>query len=86
MLTVMTRLASKTAAETVAAITDILARLDPGLRRSMTFDNGGEFARHVLIRDAFATATFGPGLEPVAAIGPHSATPTRPGRKAGSRT
>ncbi len=85
-LTVMTRLASKTAAETVAAITDILARLDPGLRRSMTFDNGGEFARHVLIRDAFAMATFGPGLEPVAAIGPHSATPTPLGRRAASRT
>ena len=57
-LTVMTRLASKTAAETVAAITDILARLDPGLRRSMTFDNGGEFARHMLIKDAFAMATY----------------------------
>ena len=36
-LTVMTRLASKTAAETITAITDILARLDPKLRRSMTF-------------------------------------------------
>lgn len=57
-LTVMTRLASKSAADTVTAITDILARLDPGLRRSMTFDNGGEFARHALIRDAFAMATY----------------------------
>jgi IS30 family transposase len=57
-MTVMTRLASKTAAETVTAITDILARLDPGLRRSMTFDNGGEFARHALIKDAFAMATY----------------------------
>ena len=38
-LTVMTRLASKTASETVTAITDILARLDPQMRRSMTFDN-----------------------------------------------
>jgi IS30 family transposase len=53
----MTRLACKTAAETDAAITDMLARPDPGLRRSMTFDNGGEFARHALIKDAFAMAT-----------------------------
>ena len=38
-LTVMTRLAGKSAAETVTAIIDILARLDPKLRRTMTFDN-----------------------------------------------
>ncbi len=57
-LTVMTRLASKTAAETVKAITDILDQLDPRLRRSMTFDNGGEFARHALIKDAFAMTTY----------------------------
>ncbi len=57
-LTVMTRLASKSAAETVTAITDILARLDPKLRRSMTFDNGGEFARHAMLKDAFDMATY----------------------------
>jgi len=57
-LTVMTRLASKSAAETVTAITDILARLDPKLRRSMTFDNRGELARHALIREAFKMSTY----------------------------
>jgi transposase, IS30 family len=57
-LTVMTRLASKTAADTVTAIMDILARLDPRMRRSMTFDNGSEFARHSLLRDALNVATY----------------------------
>ena len=57
-LTVMTRLASKTASETVTAITDILARLDPQMRRSMTFDNGTEFARHSLLKDALNLATY----------------------------
>jgi len=58
MLTVMTRLASKSAAETVTAITDILAKLDPKLRRSMTFDNGGEFARHAMLKEAFKMSTY----------------------------
>ena len=57
-LTVMTRLASKTAAETVTAITDILIRLDPQMRRSMTFDNGTEFAKHSLLKDALNVATY----------------------------
>jgi len=57
-LTVMTRLASKSAAETVAAITDILAKLDPKLRRTMTFDNGGEFARHAMLKDVFNMTTY----------------------------
>ena len=57
-LTIMTRLASKTAAETVTAITGILARLDPGMRRSVTFDNGTEFARHSLLKDALKMATY----------------------------
>ena len=57
-LTVMTRLASKSAAETVTAIIDILARLDPKLRRTMTFDNGGEFARHAMLKEAFKMSTY----------------------------
>ncbi len=57
-LTIMTRLASKSAAETVATITGILARLDPQMRRSMTFDNGTEFARHSLLKDALNVATY----------------------------
>ncbi|MCP4063734.1 MAG: IS30 family transposase [Gammaproteobacteria bacterium] len=57
-LTIMTRLASKTAAETVTAITDILIQLDPRMRRSMTFDNGGEFAKHAILKDALNMATY----------------------------
>jgi IS30 family transposase len=57
-LTIMTRLASKTAAETVTAITDILTQLDPRMRRSMTFDNGGEFAKHAILKDALNMATY----------------------------
>jgi IS30 family transposase len=57
-LTLMTRLASKTAAETVTAITGILAKLSPKLRQTMTFDNGGEFARHSLLKHAFTMATY----------------------------
>lgn len=54
----MTRLASKSAAETVTAITDILDRLDPKLRRAMTFGNDGEFARHAMLKDAFNMTTY----------------------------
>ena len=57
-LTIMTRLASKSAAETVTAITGILTRLDPQMRRSVTFDNGTEFARHSLLKDALKMATY----------------------------
>ncbi len=57
-LTIMTRLASKSAAETVSAIIGILKRLDPAMRRSVTFDNGGEFARHSLLKDVLKIATY----------------------------
>ena len=57
-LTIMTRLASKSAAETVTAITGILTRLDPQMRRSVTFDNGTEFARHSLLKDVLKMATY----------------------------
>ena len=57
-LTIMTRLASKTAAQTVTAITEILTRLDPSMRRSVTFDNGTAFAKHALLKEALGLATF----------------------------
>lgn len=57
-LTVMARLNSKSAAETVTAITEILTRLNPSMRRSVTFDNGTEFARHSLLKDALGLATY----------------------------
>ena len=37
---------------------DIFKSLDPGLRRSITFDNGTEFARHTLIAQALDMATW----------------------------
>jgi len=52
------KLSGKTAAETARAIMDVFRRLDPDLRKSITFDNGGEFAGHGLIRDAFNMATW----------------------------
>jgi IS30 family transposase len=42
----MARLAGKTAAETVAAMTATFRRLDPRMRGSVTFDNDTCFARH----------------------------------------
>ena len=57
-LTVMTRLTSKSAAETVIAIAEILTRLDPSMRRSVTFDNGTEFARHSILKDALGLTTY----------------------------
>jgi transposase, IS30 family len=52
------KLSGKTAAETASAIMDIFRRLAPDIRKSITFDNGGEFARHGLIRDAFKISTW----------------------------
>ena len=56
--TIVARLAGKTAAETAAAIIDVFQRLDPTLRRSITFDNGTEFARHTVIAQALHMATW----------------------------
>lgn len=56
--TIVARLAGKTAAETAAAIMDVFARLHPALRRSITFDNGTEFAHHTLIAKALNMATW----------------------------
>jgi len=46
------KLSGKTAAETAGAIMDIFRRLNPKIRKSITFDNGGEFAKHKLIKEA----------------------------------
>ena len=71
-LTLMLRLAGKTAAETVAAMMATFRRLDPKMRGSVTFDNDTCFARHMLLRGMLSAR-------------PTSATPTRVGRRAGSR-
>ena len=43
---------------TVTAITEILTRLDLSMRRSVTFDNGAEFAKHSVLKEALGIATF----------------------------
>ena len=55
-LTLISRLMGKTAAETVSALMAMVKRLAPALRGSITFDNGGEFARHALLRDMLSGA------------------------------
>ena len=36
----------------------VFRRLAPGIRKSITFDNGSEFAKHSLIRDALKLSTW----------------------------
>lgn len=57
-VTLAARLSGKGAAETASVIMSIFKRLDPGLRQSITFDNGTEFARHTWLRDALNMATY----------------------------
>ena len=57
-ITLMTRLAGKTAAETIAAMTAIFRRLDPRMRGSVTFDNDTCFARHMLLRGMLSATTY----------------------------
>ena len=52
------KLKGKIAAETASAIMDAFRRLAPDIRKSITLDYGGEFARHGLIRDAFKISTW----------------------------
>ena len=37
---------------------DVFKRLAPDIRKSITFDNGGEFSKHGLIRDALKMSTW----------------------------
>ena len=57
-ITLMTRLAGKTAAETVAAMMAAFRRLDPRMRGSVTFDNDTCFARHMLLRGMLSATTY----------------------------
>jgi IS30 family transposase len=57
-LTLISRLMGKTAAETVSALIAMVKRLSPALRGSIAFDNGGEFARHALLRDMLSATTY----------------------------
>ena len=57
-ITLMSRLAGKTAGETVAAMMAIFRRLDPRMRSSITFDNDTGFARHTLLRGMLSATTY----------------------------
>jgi IS30 family transposase len=57
-ITLMSRLAGKTAAETVAAMMATFRRLDPRMRGSVTFDNDTCFARHMLLRGMLSATTY----------------------------
>ena len=49
-VTLAARLTGKTAAETISAMLAVFGRIDPQLRRSITFDNDTTFAQHGLLR------------------------------------
>ena len=49
-VTLAAQLTGKTAAETISAMLAVFGRIDPHLRRSITFDNDTAFAQHGLLR------------------------------------
>jgi len=49
-VTLAARLVAKTAAETISVMLAVFARINPALRKSITFDNDTAFAQHVLLR------------------------------------
>ena len=57
-VTLAARLAGKTAAETISVMLAVFARLDPALRKSITFDNDTAFAQHALLRTMRAMTTW----------------------------
>ena len=57
-VTLMSRLAGKTAGETVAAMMAAFRRVDPRMRGSVTFDNDTCFARHMLLRGMLSATTY----------------------------
>jgi IS30 family transposase len=57
-VTLAARLTGKTAAETISAMLAVFGRLDPHLRRSITFDNDTAFAQHGLLRTTRDTTTW----------------------------
>ena len=57
-VTLAARLAGKTAAETISVMLAVFARVDPALRKSITFDNDTAFAQHSLLRTRRAMTTW----------------------------
>lgn len=56
--TTAVRLPDKTAATAITRMLDIFSRLPKTLARSVTFDNGGEFAQHYQLSDALGMKTY----------------------------
>jgi IS30 family transposase len=54
----MSRLAGKTAGETIAMMMAVFRRLDPSMRGSVTFDNDTCFAHHRLLRGLLSATTY----------------------------
>src|SRR5271166_3433312 len=50
LVTLAARLTGKTAAEIISAMLAVFGRIDPHLRRSITFDNDTAFAQHGMLR------------------------------------
>jgi hypothetical protein len=57
-VTLAARLAGKTAAETISVMLTVFARIEPALRKSITFDNDTAFAQHALLRTMRAMTTW----------------------------
>jgi IS30 family transposase len=57
-VTLAARLAGKTAAETISVMLAVFARVEPALRKSITFDNDTAFAQHALLRTMRAMTTW----------------------------
>ncbi|MCY3873704.1 MAG: IS30 family transposase [Rhodobacteraceae bacterium] len=57
-VTLAARLTGKTAAETVSVMVSVFRRLDPAVRKSVTFDNDTTFAQHSLLRSMFNMTTW----------------------------
>src|SRR5215210_7406656 len=53
-----TRLAGKTAAETISVMLAVFGRINPALRKSVTFDNDTAFAKHALLRSMRTMTTW----------------------------
>ncbi len=57
-VTLAAKLTGKTAAETISVMMSVFRRLDPALRKSVTFDNDTTFAHHDLLRSMFNMTTW----------------------------
>jgi len=56
--TLAAKLTGRTAAETAATLMAIFGKLDPKLRKSVTFDNDTGFAKHALLKDMYNVSTW----------------------------